>query len=91
MVVNYLVDEKKTVKLLEKETGMKAVHGFFRVGHYTDDAMWSVFNGDAILTNAHLTYRAILRVKRYGKKITVTGFPEYFSVKPWERDKNGTA
>ena len=91
MVVNYLVDDEKTVELLEKETRMKAVHGFFRVDHYTDDVMWCVFNGNVFLKDAHLTYRVILRVKRYGKKITVKGFPGYFSVKPWEGEKNGTA
>ena len=91
MLVNYLVGEKKTVKLLEKETGVKAVHGFFRVSCFTEDAMWSVFNGDGVLRDAHLSYAAILRVKEYGKKVTVQGFPEYFSVKPWEGEKNGIA
>ena len=90
MMISYVVDDKKTVEMIEKETKMKAIHGFFRASHCFADETWSVFNGNAILTNAHLSYATDLRIKKYGKEVTTTGFPEYFSVKPWECEKNGT-
>ena len=90
MVISYVVDDKETLEMIEADINLQPVHGFFRVSSFPEEFSWSVSNGDEILADLHLTYEIVQRVKKYGKKVTVGGFPEYFPPKSSGGERNGT-